>query len=231
MNTQELFMKLFSVLGTDSKDYFVSGSLSFLPLLQYYRKPGKDIDVSIEQEVFQVKEEYFRALGNYHVLNVQEVAVANTSPIAKIIHPKTGFIHIDIGDGLLDITVYKEHMESIELLFGMGFTLELTKELLQKKKKLIYEGIPYYSAPIEMMLVTKSVEYLQAIEKETVEEFEKSKHYDDICRMAAIADWDFAEILLNSLRVKWYGRYLPAKIENKINPYRKVKIQRLRSLL
>ena len=54
MKLKELFENLFSVLGDDIQDYFISGSLSFLPLLKYYRKPGNDIDVSIKYQVFRL---------------------------------------------------------------------------------------------------------------------------------------------------------------------------------
>jgi len=68
-------------------------------------------------------------IGALSWINRKRSRVANTSVLAKFISPKTGFIHIDIDDGLLDISLYKESKDTIELLFGMGFTLEITKSL------------------------------------------------------------------------------------------------------
>lgn len=46
MQSEELLNMLFVALG-DSEEYFVSGSMSILPPLRFYRQPGTEIDVSI----------------------------------------------------------------------------------------------------------------------------------------------------------------------------------------
>jgi hypothetical protein len=50
-NTKRLLQTILAAVDSDN-DYFISGSLSFLPLLDYYRWPGHDIDFSIGQYTF-----------------------------------------------------------------------------------------------------------------------------------------------------------------------------------
>jgi hypothetical protein len=50
-NTKRLLQTILAAVDSDN-DYFISGSLSFLPLLDYYRWPGHDIDFSISQYTF-----------------------------------------------------------------------------------------------------------------------------------------------------------------------------------
>jgi hypothetical protein len=38
-----------------SEEYFVSGSLSFLPVLGSYREPGHDVDVAVSQGLFTAR--------------------------------------------------------------------------------------------------------------------------------------------------------------------------------
>jgi hypothetical protein len=189
-----------------------------------------DVDVSIGVALYRKKKSAFKSLGKLHVLRLSEVAVANTSAAAKLISPKTGFIHIEIGDGLLDLSLHRKKKNSIELLFGFGFTFSMTDELAGRLSRLRHQGVEYQSAPFEVMFLTKSVEYIHALRAGCEREFMQGKHYLDLCRMAESIDWGFAERYLDSLRVKWMGMPLPRLFQRKINPYYVININELKRL-
>jgi hypothetical protein len=212
-----------------AKDYFISGSLSFLPLIDYYREPGYDIDISINRNLFKKQKHLFWGKGKVHVLNVTEVAVANTSPLTKIIAPKTGFIHIETEEGLIDISLYEDKDNIIGLIMGAGIRFVMTKEFEKRVNILEWKGRKYRAAPPEMMFLTKSVNYFTSIKDGSIEAYKQTKHYEDIKRMHPIIDWDFASLFLDSLRVQWINIPLPESIQNIINPYTIINLERLRN--
>ncbi|MFQ5824175.1 MAG: hypothetical protein ACE5JB_08990 [bacterium] len=53
-----LLKKLLQLMGK-SDEYFVSGSLSFLPLLGNYRPPLHDVDAAIARDLFQARRHMF----------------------------------------------------------------------------------------------------------------------------------------------------------------------------
>ncbi|AAM05051.1 hypothetical protein [Methanosarcina acetivorans] len=227
MTTDKLFESLEKIVEK-SQDYLVIGSLSFLPLLKNYREPGIDLDISIEKGLFYRRKNIVEAIGNIQVLRLNEIAVANKSFVSKLISPKTDFIHLETKEGLLDIQLYEHKKESIEIKLGMGFSLSLPNSIIKRSKILKWKGHSYRAAPLEWMFATKSVEYLQAKEENRLNDFMKTKHYNDLKMMATIVDWDFLKDFLKDLELKWNGFKVPRFIDKKINPLYSINIKLLK---
>lgn len=222
MSIDRLLESFFRIMG-NSEDYFISGSLSFLPLLNNYRKPGLDIDISIKKSIFFQRQEQILKEGSLKVLRLSEVAVANTSNFVKWISPKTDFIHLETADGLLDLTLYTEKKASIDFKIGFGFVMSIPDYILEKINILKWNHISYRAAPPELMFLTKSVEFIQCSSKGDLGH-KKSKHFEDIQIMAKIIDWNFLEKVRNEMKIKWF--VLPEKLNRKLNPFSKI-VQRI----
>lgn len=218
MSTDRLLESFFKIIG-NSEDYFISGSLSFLPLLNNYRKPGLDIDISIKKSIFYQRQEEILKEGSLKVLRLSEVAVAKTSNIVKWISPKTDFIHLETADGLLDFALYTEKENSIDFKLGFGIVMSIPKYVLDKINILEWNNISYRAAPPELMFLTKSVEFIQCSSKGDLS-YKKSKHFEDIQRMAKIIDWDFLEKVRNEMKIMWF--VFPGKLNRKLNPFPKI---------
>lgn len=104
-NIDRLLQRLLE-LASGSNEYFVSESLSFLPLLDNYRKPRHDVDVAIAQELFEQRKHLFTPDEHVHFLSLSQVAIAAESGIARALSPRTGFVHVEGPDGLLDLSCY-----------------------------------------------------------------------------------------------------------------------------
>jgi hypothetical protein len=230
MSTSGLFCVLSEVLA-GSPHYMVTGSLSFLPLVPYYREPGQDLDVFIRRDVFEARRQAFEAAGTLQVLRVPEVAVATSAPIARVFKPKTGFVHVDTCDGLLDVVQYEERLAVVDLLLGLGVRFSMTQAFCRRCNRLVWNGHQYTAAPPEFMFLTKAAGYVIALNDGTRSEFEQTKHYTDLVRMAPVIDWDFAAELLGSMRVGWRRAAFPAFIQRRVNPYTALDLARLRRAL
>ena len=230
MSTSALLQQLLSILG-NTNEYFISGSLSFLPLIQNYREPGRDIDILISKNAYQIIKNKLRDQADEHILSLAEVAVANISIVTKIISPKTGFIHYETENGLIDLSLYLPSYGNIELILGAGFTLKMSDKFMKRLNVFNWKGYTYQAAPPELMFVTKSVELMRSYRKKNIKEFSKSKHYQDILQLSKIIDWEFAEEFLESISVCWNKINLPHTIDKKINPYKSVELSVIRTLL
>jgi hypothetical protein len=230
MSTGDLFAVLFDLLA-GSPHYMVTGSLSFLPLIADYREPGQDLDVFIRRDVFEARRRAFEAVGRVRVLRVPEVAVATTAPISKVLMPRTGFVHVDTCYGLLDVVQYEEHDELMSLLLGLGVRFSMTRTFCTRCNQLEWSSYRYTAAPPEFMFVTKAVGYVVALKDGAGSEFETTKHYADLVRMAPVMDWDFAALLLRSMRVGWRHTFLPTFVQKRVNPYAALDLERLKAAL
>lgn len=230
MSISGLFDIMFDVLA-GSPHYMVTGSLSFLPLTQGHREPGEDLDVFIRRDVFEAKRNAFKCAGAMQVLRVPEVAVAGTSAVSRVFAPRTGFVHLETAEGLLDIVQYEEDGMSLGLIVGLGIRFSMTRALSMRRSQLQWSGQRYDAAPPEFMFLTKAVGYLTAMQAGTAGEYQHSKHYADLVKMAPVIDWGFALRLLRSLRVQWRRTPLPGWIQRHFNPYGIVDIGTLKQLL
>ncbi len=202
MSTSGLFALLFELLG-GSPHYMVTGSLSFLPLLQPYREPGQDLDVLIRRDALDARRRAFEDAGRLRVLRLPEVALADASRISRVLVPRTGFLHLETGEGLLDIVLYEEDGASLRLVLGLGIRLSMTGAFRARAAHLRWRTHAYHAAAPEFMFLTKAVGYLSALRHGTAPEYRRTKHYDDLRNMATVADWGFARELRDSLRVGW----------------------------
>ncbi len=218
MSTEGLFDKLFRILDGDN-NYFISGSLSFLPLLDNYRKPGHDLDAAIWKNTYIRKSDRIKEEGQPVRLRLSEVAVANTAKIPEIADPLTGFIHLENDEGLLDIMLYRKHKKSISMNLGFGFNMHIRKNILEKSVTLEWKGYRYKAAPMELMFLLKSVEFLRCL-KNGENSYTNTKHYEDIKRMAEIVDWNSLDSFIKGVEIKWLN--LPTSINNLVNPIQKI---------
>jgi hypothetical protein len=228
MSTCGLFETLFAVLA-GSPHYMVTGSLSFLPLTADYRTPGEDLDVFIRRDVFEVNRRAFENVGSIRVLRVPEVAVAGTSVVGKVFAPRTGFLHLKTGEGLLDIILYEENDVSVQLILGLGVRFSMTRAFSTRRRELRWMAYRYNAAPAEFMFLTKAVGYALARRDGTVLEYEQTKHYADLLHMASVVDWGFTLDLLRSLHVRWRRLSFPGW--TRVNPYAIVDLEALKRIL
>jgi hypothetical protein len=57
------------------------------------------------------------------------------------------------------------------------------------------------------------------------------KHLADLHRLIPIIDWEFARFLLAEGRIRWFGRDLPRSLDQRLNPFRAVRLEQLREEL
>lgn len=230
MSIKKLFESLFRIIG-DSEDYFISGSLSFLPLLPPYRKPAHDIDVSLSKELFEARRHIISEEGEIRALRLSEVAVAMDSSITRILAPKTDFFHVDTGEGLLDLSSYVVNNDFVEFRLGAGLTFAIPASLLDRVQRLSWEGFSYRAGPPEFAFLPKAVLYPRLKRSmETLDE-EGTKHLEDLKRLAQIIDWDFTGNFLRQLEVRWFRRPIPRVFDQRFNPFREIDMNRLRDEL
>jgi hypothetical protein len=214
-----------------SSDYFVSGSLSFLPLLGGYRQPQHDVDASIERTMFKARRSLVEREGQPRVLRFSEVAVADSSPASRVFAPRTDFIHLNTPEGLLDLTLYHVSRGFLALRLGAGLSLQLPQAVLTRVRQLTWQGIEYRAGPPEFAFLPKLVWYSHNRDMFTSPGEDARKHLADLHRLIPIIDWKFAQFLLAEGRIRWFGRDLPRSLDQRLNPFRAVKLEQLREEL
>jgi hypothetical protein len=230
MSVKKLFEYFFRIIG-DSEDYFISGSLSFLPLMAPYREPAHDIDVSLSRTLFQARRHIISEVGKIRALRLSEVAVATDSSITRILAPKTDFFHVETGEGLLDISMYRLDNDFVEFKLGAGLTFAVPASLLERVQMLSWEGFSYRAGPPEFAFLPKAVLYPKLKRSLPILDEEGTKHLEDLRRLAQIIDWDFAAAFLGQLEVRWLKRPIPRVLDQRFNPFREIDIDWLREEL
>jgi len=225
-----LFDSLFRIIG-DSDDYFIMGSLSFLPLMAPYREPGHDIDVSLSRELFEARRRIIFKEGETQALRLSEVAVAKDSSVTRVLNPGTDFFHVDTGEGLLDFALYRMKKDFIVFKLGAGLTFAIPVTVLKRVQILSWKGFSYRAGPPEFTFLPKAVMYPQLKHKKETLDEEELKHFDDLKRLGQIIDWDFTSELLNQLEVRWFGHSIPQAFDQRFNPFREIDMDRLRKEL
>jgi hypothetical protein len=230
MSIKKLYESLFRIIG-DSEDYFISGSLSFLPLMVPYREPAHDIDVSLSKTLFHARRHIISEEGKIRALRLPEVAVAMDSSITRILAPKTDFFHVETGDGLLDISIYQLDNDFVEFKLGVGLTFASPASLLERVQILSWKGFDYRAGPPEFAFLPKAVLYPKLKRSMATLDEEGAKHLEDLKRLAQIIDWDFAAAFLDQLEVRWLKRPIPRFFDRRFNPFREIDIDQLRKEL
>jgi hypothetical protein len=153
------------------------------------------------------------------------------SSITRILVPRTDFVHVDTGEGLLDLLFYGKRRGFIEFKLGAGLTFVVPSSVLDRAKILSWEGFSFRAGPPEFAFLPKAVLYPRLKRSpETLDE-EGAKHLEDLKRLAQIIDWDFAAALLDQLQVHWLGRPIPRAFDRRFNPFRAVDLNQLRDEL
>jgi len=218
MSTSGLLSMLFDLLA-GSDEYAVIGSLSFLPLTGPYRAPGQDLDVLIRRDIFDARKLAFEAAGQLDVLRLREVAIASASVCSWLLMPKTGFVHLETDEGLLDIALYDETCSSVDLDLGIGLRLSMAPTMLTRVNRLMWQDQVYTAAPPEFTYLTKLAGFWMAMSNGTAQEYELTKHYADLSRMEPIIDEGFTAELRASIRVGWARWVFPGIVQRRVNPF------------
>jgi hypothetical protein len=226
VNTKSLLTRLLEIAG-DSTEYFVSGSLSFLPLLGNYRRPVHDVDAAIARELFHARKSLFRPSEHIRYLRLSEVAIAAESRLAKALSPRTDFVHVDGADGLLDLSCYRRGAGGFSFSLGAGLTLEVPEMITERFRSLSWEGISYRAAPPELAFIPKAVWYLR--NRRVLQDTNNPdlKHLEDIKHLTKIIDWGFVRQLLGRGGLRWLGYRLPGPLRSRLDPFAGDEIMRL----
>jgi hypothetical protein len=207
------------------------GSLSFLPLMDHYREPGYDIDVSVSRNVFETRRHIILKEGKIQALRLSEVAVAKDSSITRVLNPGTSFFNVDTGEGLLDFALYRMKKDFIVFKLGAGLTFAIPLSVLKRVRLLSWEGFSYRAGPPEFTFLPKAVMFTQLKHSKKQLNEEERKHLDDLKRLGQIIDWDFTSELLDQLKVRWFGRPIPRAFDRRFNPFREIDMNHLRKEL
>jgi hypothetical protein len=229
-SVKEILECFLGIVG-ESPDYFVSGSLSFLPLGPCYREPKHDVDVGVSVELFEQRKAMFEAAGRVHTLRLSEVAIADTSGPARLFAPRTKFVHINTPAGLIDLSQFRVRDDFVELFLGAGLTLAMPSYLLERIRVLEWEGFRFRAAPPELSLVPKVLWYFAWKESGSAPNADEEKHLLDLSHAHSLIDWDFAESVLADSGFYWFGRRFPKLVDRALNPFRKLDVARARDEL
>lgn len=227
MDIAGVLRRLLDILGS-SPDYFVSGSLSFLPLVPRYREPRHDVDVGVAAELFEARRAAFEAAGEVHVLRLSEVAIADAASATRLLAPRTGFVHVETPDGLIDLSQFARREGCLELFLGAGLTLRVPGAVLERVRVLEWEGLRYRAGPPELALLPKILWYLAWKDGGAAPSPEEQKHLLDLRHAHALVDWQFAGALVAEAHFCWRGRRFPAFLDRLLNPFRTLEPARAR---
>ncbi|MCI0691839.1 hypothetical protein L0337_07505 [candidate division KSB1 bacterium] len=215
-NPKRLLIRLQELVG-DSQEYFVSGSLSFLPRLNNYRQPH-DVDVAVSRELFQTRRSVLDPSDDVRILRLSEVAIAEGFPIAKVLTPRTGFVHVFNPDGLLDISCYSRTPRGFVFSLGFALSLEVPGMIQERFRLLNWEGVSYKAGPPELAFIPKAVSCLRAGSER------REQDRQDLKQLVSIVDWDFIRKLLGNGGLRWFGRRLPKPIRMALDPFASPKL-------
>lgn len=228
VNAKSLLIRLLEIVG-DSTEYFVSGSLSFLPLLGSYRQPARDVDAAIAQELFNARKYLFHPSERIRHLPLSEVAIASESSFAKALSPQTGFVHVDVAGGLLDLSCYRREAGRFIFPLGVGLTLAVPEVITERFRSLSWEGISYQAAPPELAFIPKAVWYLRHRRLRRKINDPDLKHLEDLKHLVRIIDWSFVQQLLERGGLRWSGYRLPETLRTRLDPFATDEIMRLQN--
>lgn len=206
MNPRALLAR-FLELADGSEAYFVSGSFSFLPLIEHYREPDHDLDVAVDARLLN------RILGRLgpedvvRELSCSEVAVADQSAIARFVPGRTSFVHITTRAGLLDLASYTVRRRQLSFSLGFGLRLFLPPSVVQRVKILVWQDLAYRAGPPEIAFLPK------AIARHRSPARIPDRHREDLRRLEAIVDPRFVAELVHSRGLRCLGLPLPRALD------------------
>lgn len=204
-----LLQRLLDLVGS-SDDYFVSGSLSFLPLLPGYREPGHDVDVALSRDLYESCRARFAAGERPAVLRFRDVAVAAESAFAAVLPFRTGFVHVDTPVGLLDLATYRRAAEGLDFRLGAGLGLRLGAWILAEVRELEWAGMRYRAGPVELAFLPKAAWYVRARRSGGGR---AGKHLEDLRRLVPLVRWEVVGRILAERPFRWRGRPVPMSLD------------------
>jgi hypothetical protein len=191
-NTKRLLQTILAAVDSDN-DYFISGSLSFLPLLDYYRWPGHDIDFSISQYTFRKNKNILKGDGYISRVPLKVIPIMKQNPFFSHLPIPTKFYHILSSHGLLDLTLFRKDNQGNYLMpLVNGISLWMPKEIEEKFRQLSFLGINFRAAPLELAILPKLISYLKGdpLREKDLLDIEMSKD---------IVNYEFIKFLLQSI--------------------------------
>jgi hypothetical protein len=212
IDVDSLLSSLLRIVG-ESEDYFVSGSLSFLPLTGRYRDPEHDVDVGISYPLFEARRQVIEAEGDLQILRLREVAIADTSRLAGILIAKTGVAHLETPDGLLDFGRYRRAGDRLEMPLGLGLAMCFPAGVLERVSTLEWHGQRFRAGPLELAFLPKALGHVLAQQGKAPPGALPKKHITDLEQLSPLVDWGFVEFLIAECGVRWLGRRLPSALD------------------
>lgn len=199
-----------------SAEYFVSGSLSFLPLVGMHRVPEHDVDAAISEPLFQRRLALVRREGSIHVLRLGEVAIADSAIASRVLSPRTAFVHVRTPAGLLDLACYRLASSRFEIPLGLGLSVCLPSFIMERVRLLEWEGLVYRAGPPELAFLPKALSYERFLRAVGNGDAEAAKHLADLERLAPLVDWRFVEALVAGGGVCWRGHRVPLSVARRL---------------
>lgn len=196
-----------------------------------YREPKHDVDVGVSVELFEQRRAEFETAGHVHVLRLSEVAVADTSRPARLLAPRTKFVHINTPEGLIDLSQFGVRDDSIEIFLGAGLTLTMPSYVLERVRVLEWEGFRYRAGPPELALIPKVLWYFAWKHSGAALNVDEEKHLLDLSHAHSLIDWDFTKSVLADAGFYWFGRRFPRIVDRALNPFQKLDPVRARDEL
>ena len=212
LDVDALLSSLLRIVGP-SDDYFVSGSLSFLPLTGRHRAPEHDVDVGISYPLFEARRAVIEREGDLQILRLREVAIADTAPLARILIAKTGFAHLETPNGLLDFGRYRRSGDRLEMSLGLGLAMCFPAVVLERVRTLEWHGLRFRAGPLELAFLPKAVGYALAQQGKPPPGGLPKKHITDLENLSLLVDWGFVEFLIAECGVRWHGHRLPSALD------------------
>lgn len=230
ISTEALLGHLFEIVDGSDR-YCVHGSLSFLPLVAPYREPGHDVDAALSVDLFNERRRVVERLGTVETLRLSEIAVAHRMAVTRLLPLSTDFVHVETGEGLLDLTLYRRRPGRFDIRLSGGFSLSLPDLVLERARVLEWRGIRYRAAPLEMALLPKAIALEQLPGDGSAPPPEVDKHALDLRHVGSLIDWEFVARLGDHGVVRWLGRPLPGPLNRRLNPFAPHHLKRLRRLI
>ncbi|MBM2840850.1 MAG: hypothetical protein HW412_1378 [Bacteroidetes bacterium] len=204
---ESLLKRSLEVFG-NSDSYFVSGSLSFLPILNMYREPGHDVDLAVETVFFERQANQLPADYEVKTRRLHELASVKESAFVRFFRFRTGWVHITVPEGLIDILRYRKCSDALVFELGAGLTLEIPRFVEERMQLLDWRGIVYRAAPPEIAFLG-----LAAALHRPGPGGPKAKAVEDFRRLERVVDRDFVRALAADGGLRLLGHRLPERID------------------
>lgn len=202
MDAALVLRRLLELVG-ESRDYFVTGSLSFLPLVGRYRAPDHDVDAAVARPIAAAR---LQGAGSVRQLGLWEVALAGDRILGRLLPVRTAWVHVEGPGGLLDLALYERRRDGLSFSLGAGLTLRLPSAVEGRVRELEWDGVGYRAAPVELAFVPKAAAHVRGRSERTRDE-------QDLRRLLPLVDWQFVAELVGQGGVFWLGRKLPGLLD------------------